>query len=130
MPHFHIDYSANLEERLDIAGFCDAIRLAAIETKLFPLAGIRVRALRADHVSMADGNPDHAYLDLHVRLGAGRTAQAKQDAMALIFAAAEAFCADLLATSSFMLSTEMREIDADLSPKTSSIRRYIPGESS
>ncbi len=128
MPHFHIDYSANLEERMDIAAFCECIRMAAIETGIFPLAGIRVRAIRANHVVMADGNPDHAYLDLSIRLRAGRTVQAKTEATAHIFAAAEAFCADVQATSSFMLSLEMRDIDPALSPKTSSIRQYIPGE--
>lgn len=128
VPHFHIDYSPNLEERLDIVAFCDIIRMAAIETGLFPLAGIRVRALRADHVTMADGKPDHAYIDLSIRLRAGRDPKAKQDAVQHIFTAAEAFCADLLATSSLMLSLEMRDIDPDLAAKTSSIRRYLPGE--
>ena len=125
MPHFHIDYSANLEERMDMAGFCTMLRDAAMETGLFPLAGLRIRALRADHVVMADGNPDHAYLDLSVRLRAGRPAQARRDATAHIFAAAERHCARLLETSSFMLSMEMRDIDPELSPKVSSIRRYL-----
>jgi 5-carboxymethyl-2-hydroxymuconate isomerase len=128
MPHFHIDYSPNLEERVDIAGFCEVVRVAAVETGLFPLAGIRIRALKADHVVMADGNPDHAYIDLSVRLRAGRAPDAKKQAMAHIFAAAEAFCAEALANSSVMLSCEMRDIDPELSPKVSSIRRYIPGE--
>lgn len=128
MPHFHIDYSANLEERMNIAAFCDTVREAAIETGLFPLAGIRVRAMRADYVSMADGNPDHAYLDLSIRLRAGRDPQAKKAATDHIFAAAETFCADLLANTSFMLSLEMRDIDPDLAPKVSSIRRYLTGE--
>ena len=128
MPHFHIDYSANLEERMDIAAFCRVIRDAAVETGVFPAAGIRVRAIRADHVVMADGNPDHAYLDLSIRLRGGRAAEAKASATAHIFAAAERFCADVLANSSFMLSLEMRDIDPELSPKVSSIRRYLPGE--
>ena len=130
MPHFHIDYSANLEERMDIAGLCDAVRLAAIDTGLFPLAGIRVRAIRADHVVMADGNPDHGYIDLSIRLRAGRPAEARKQATAHIFAAMETYCANALATSSIMLSCEMRDIDPELSPKVSSIRRYIPGEPS
>ncbi|MEM6304555.1 MAG: 5-carboxymethyl-2-hydroxymuconate isomerase [Pseudomonadota bacterium] len=125
MPHFHIDYSANLEARLDIAAFCEVLREAAIETGLFPLAGIRIRALRADHCVMADGNPDHAYLDLSIRLRAGREVAAKKAATDHIFRAAERFCSDVLANSSFMLSMEMRDIDADLAPKTSSIRRYV-----
>lgn len=126
MPHFHIDYSPNLEARLDIAGLCRVVRDAAVETGVFPVAGIRIRATACTHVVMADGHPDHAFLDLSVRLREGRTAEAKEHATAHIFAAMEAFCADVMATSSFMLSMEMRDIDAALSPKASSIRSYLP----
>lgn len=125
MPHIQIDYSANLEARLDIAGLCRVLRDAAVATGVFPLAGIRVRAVKVDHVVIADGNPDHAFLDISVRLRGGRTAETKAQATAAIFSAAEGFCAEVMATSSFMLSMEMRDIDPDLSPKASSIRRYM-----
>lgn len=127
MPHIQIDYSPNLEARLDMSGLCRALRDAAVATGILPLAGIRVRAIRADHVVIADGQPDHAYLDISVRLRGGRTDAAKAEATARIFAAAEAYCAEVMATSSFMLSMEMRDIDPALSPKASSIRNYLPG---
>lgn len=125
MPHIQIDYSPNLEDRLDMAGLCRTLRDAAVETQILPLAGLRVRATACSHVVIADGNPDHAFLDISLRLRGGRTAEAKAQATNHIFAAAEAFCADVLTTSSLMLSFEMRDIDPDLSPKTSSIRRYL-----
>lgn len=128
MPHIHIDYSPNLESRLDIAGLCRSLRDAAVETGILPQAGIRVRATACTHVVIADGNPDHAFLDISLRLRGGRPQAAKEEATSHIFAAAEAFCAEVLASSSFMLSFEMRDIDPALSPKTSSIRRYLPGE--
>jgi 5-carboxymethyl-2-hydroxymuconate isomerase len=128
MPHIQIDYSPNLEQRLDIAGLCQVLRDAAVATGILPLAGIRVRATACTHVVIADGNPGHAFLDISLRLRGGRSNEAKRRATEQIFAAAEAFCAEVLATSSFMLSFEMRDIDPDLSPKTSSIRRYLPGE--
>lgn len=128
MPHLMIDYSANLEDRLDIAGLCRALRDAAVATGILPLAGIRVRATAATHAVIADGNPEHAFLDISLRLREGRAPEDKARAAAQIFAAAETFCARVLAESSFMLSFEMRDIDASLSPKTSSIRRYLPGE--
>lgn len=128
MPHIQIDYSPNLEARLDIAGLCRALRDAAVDTGILPLAGIRVRATACTHVVIADGNPDHAFLDISLRLRGGRPPQAKAEATAHIFAAAEAFCAKVLESSSFMLSFEMRDIDPDLSPRTSSIRRYLPGD--
>ena len=125
MPHIQIDYSPNLEDRLDVAGLCLVLRDAAVETGVLPLAGVRVRATACTHVVIADGNPDHAFLDISLRLRGGRSPEAKAQATAHIFAAAEAFCAEVLATSSFMLSFEMRDIDPDLSPKTSSVRRYL-----
>jgi 5-carboxymethyl-2-hydroxymuconate isomerase len=126
MPHFQIDYSPNLEARLDMAALCVVIRDAAVETGVFPVAGIRIRATPCAYVVMADGNPEHAFLDLSVRLRGGRTLEMRKAATATIFAAIEAYCAHVLATSSFMLSMEMRDIDPDLSPKASSIREYLP----
>ena len=128
MPHFHIDYSPNLEARLDIAGLCRVIRDAAVQTGVFPLAGIRIRATACTHVVMADGNPDHAFLDLSVRLRGGRSPEARRAATQTIFAAMEGYCAEVMRTSSLMLSMEMRDIDPELSPKASSIRDHLPEE--
>ena len=128
MPHFQIDYSANLENRLDIAGLCAVLRDAAVATSVFPLAGTRVRATACSHVVIANGNPDHAFLDISVRLRAGRADEAKKRATEHIFKAAETYCADVMSGSSFMLSMEMRDIDPELSPKASSIRNYLSGE--
>lgn len=126
MPHFHIDYSPNLEARLDIAALCGVVAQVAAETGVFPVAGIRVRATACTHVVIADGNPDHAFLDLSVRLRAGRTDTAKHRATAAIFDALQAFCAPVMKSTSLMLSMEMRDIDPAFSPKASSIRRYLP----
>lgn len=126
MPHIQIDYSPNLARRLDIAALCRVLRDAAAATGVLPLAGIRVRATACTHVVIADGNPDHAFVDISLRLRGGRSQADKERATAEVFAAAEGFCAPVLATSSLMLSFEMRDIDPALSPKTSSIRRYLP----
>lgn len=128
MPHFQIDYSPNLEDRLDMAGLCAVIRDAAVETGVFPAAGIRIRATPCAHVVMADGDPKHAFLDLSVRLRGGRTLEKRKAATATIFAALETYCTQVMETSSFMLSMEMRDIDPELSPKASSIRNYLSGD--
>ena len=57
MPHFTIEYSANLDSRLDMAEVVEVVRKAAIETGIFPLGGIRVRAIKCEHYAIADGNP-------------------------------------------------------------------------
>ncbi|MFV1440399.1 5-carboxymethyl-2-hydroxymuconate isomerase [Phaeobacter sp. JH20_36] len=125
MPHFQIEYSANLEDVLDISALCEAIRAEAAAIDTFPIAGIRVRALRVDHVAIADGNPDHGFIDLSIRLREGRSDTVKQDATARIFAVLRNFVAPAMDRHSIALSAEMRDINAALSPKFGNIRDHL-----
>lgn len=125
MPHISIEYSANLEQRTDIQALCDVLRSEAAGIEAFPTPGVRVRALRADHFSIADGDPKHAFVDISVRLRAGRPHDVKTDAAIRLFDAAQVFLKPVLETSSLALSLEMRDIDPDLSPKTGSIRAHL-----
>jgi 5-carboxymethyl-2-hydroxymuconate isomerase len=120
-----VDYSANVEDWADIAGLCDTLRRAAIETGVFPMPGVRVRAMRADHVSIADGDPAHGYIDISVRLRAGRDLTTRQDATQHLFEAARQFLAPAMTRHSIALSLEMRDIDPDLSPKHGTIRDHL-----
>lgn len=125
MPHFHIEYSANLEEVMDMGALCDAIREAAARIDTFPLAGIRVRATRVDHCAMADGKPIHGFIDLSARLREGRPTDVKKDAIDRIFAVLKTFAAPAMATRSIALSAEIRDIDAALSPKFGNVRDHL-----
>lgn len=125
MPHLIIDYSANLEEAIDMAGLCECLRIVATGLDAFPAAGVRVRAHAAQHYAIADGNPAHGYIDVSVRLRAGRELAVKQAATQALFAAAEAFIAPVMAIRPIALSFEMRDIDPDLSPKTGTIRDHL-----
>lgn len=125
MPHFHIEYSANLEEVVDMAALCEAIRATAAGIDTFPTPGIRVRATRVDHVAMADGDPRHGFIDLSVRLREGRSNDVKKDAIARVFATLKDFMAPVMETRSVALSAEMRDIDAELSPKFGNVRSHL-----
>lgn len=125
MPHFHIEYSANLEDVVDMAALCETIRAAAALIDTFPTAGIRVRAIRVDHYAIADGDPKHGFVDLTLRLREGRAADVKHDAITRVFAALREFMAPAMATRSIALSAEMRDINADLSPKFGNIRDHL-----
>lgn len=125
MAHFHIDYSANLEGVIDIAALCEAIRACAAESETFPTAGVRVRAVRVDHYAMADGNDSHGFIDLSVRLRAGRTPEVKKQAIDAIFATLKSFAAPAMESHSIALSAEMRDIDGDLAPKFGNVRDHM-----
>ena len=128
MPHIHIEYSSNLEDVIDIGKLCEAIRREAVGIEAFPTPGIRVRALRCDHYAIADGDPKHGFIDLSVRLREGRAPDVKADAIARVFTALKDFAAPAMATRSIALSAEMRDINAELSPKFGNIREHLGGE--
>lgn len=125
MPHFQIIYSSNLEHIVDMGEFCECIRACAVEIDAFPMAGVRVRALRADHFAIADGNPKHGFIDISIRLRGGRPAITKQNATKDIFEAAQKYLAPAMTKNSIALSLEMRDINPDLSPKTGTIRDHL-----
>ena len=126
MPHVHVDYSPNLPDRLDIPALLVVIRNAMAVTGVFPPAGLRIRATAADHVLIADGDPGHAFLDISIRLRAGRPLEARQAAVVQVFDAVQTFCTPVLESSSLLISLELREIDPTQSRNASSIRRYLP----
>ena len=125
MPHLMIDYSVNVETDVDIGALCDTLRDVAASIDAFPLAGVKVRAVRVDHYAIADGNPEHGFIDISVRIREGRDIQTKQNAAQKIFDAANEFVADVMQNRSLALSLELRDIDAALSPKSGSIRKYL-----
>ena len=85
MPHFTLEYSANLDARVDIGKVVEVVRKAAVETGIFPLGGIRVRAIRCEHFAIADGSPDFGFLDMVLRLGEGRDLATRKKAGEHIF---------------------------------------------
>jgi len=125
MPHFQIEYSSNIEDVVDISALCDTIRASAATVQAFPLAGIRVRAVRVEHFSIADGNPKHGFIDLSIRLREGRPDDVKLDALTIIFSALKNFTAKAMETRPIALSTEMRDIDNLLSAKFGNIRDHM-----
>lgn len=123
-----IEYSANLDAKVDMTELCALISRAILETGLFEPGAVRVRAFRAEAYAIADRLPENGFIDLNFRIGKGRTAAEKKSAGEAIFAAASDHLASLFATPHFALSLEIREIDAELSWKKNAIHPRLRGK--
>lgn len=130
MPHFSIEYSANLDGRFEMQDLCEAVHAAALDTGFFELGAIRVRAIRCEAYAVADKLPENAFAHIVLRLGRGRNAADKKRIGDRIFAAAEQTLAPLLATPHFALSFEIVEIDGHLSWKRNAIHSRIRSRAS
>ncbi len=128
MAHLSLEYSPGLERRCDFGELCRQLHAAMIDCGIFPLAGIRIRAHRADHVIVADGLAENDFAALTLSVGAGRSPDALKAAGEAIFAAAREALSDPLATPHFALSLEIRVIDPDLSWKDTPIHARLSGK--
>jgi 5-carboxymethyl-2-hydroxymuconate isomerase len=128
MPHFSIEYSANLDGRVDMAEVVEVVRKAAVETGLFPLGGIRVRAIRCEHYAIADGVADYAFLDMVLRLGEGRDLATRKKAGEHIFRALSQHLDPVFAATRFALSFDMQINDKDTSFKRNNIHDALKAE--
>jgi len=128
MPHFTIEYSANLDGRLDIGAVCEVVRKAAVETGIFPLGGIRVRAIRCEHYAIADARQDYGFLDMVLRIGEGRDLPTRQKAGEQVFQALSKHLDPVFATSKFALSFDMQINDKDTSWKRNNIHDALKVE--
>jgi len=125
MPHFTLEYSANLETRVDIAAAVEVVRKAAAETGIFPLGGIRVRALRCEHYAIADGTPGPAFIAMLARIGEGRDLEARQRAGQHIFDALSRFLEPTFAAMPLALSFDILINDKATSWKRNTIHQSL-----
>ncbi|WP_291845460.1 5-carboxymethyl-2-hydroxymuconate Delta-isomerase [Bradyrhizobium sp.] len=128
MPHFTIEYSANLDGRLDIGAVVELVRKAAVETGIFPLGGIRVRAIRCEHYAIADGGGNFCFLDMVLRLGEGRDLATRKTAGEHIFEALSAYLDPVFADSPFALSFDIQINDKETSWKRNNIHEALKVE--
>ena len=128
MPHFTIEYSANLEPCVDMQAVVEVVRKAAVETGIFPLGGIRVRAIKCEHYAIANGAKNLGFLDMVLRLGEGRDLPTRQKAGEHIFKALSAYLDPVFADLKFALSFDMQINDKETSWKRNNIHDVLKAE--
>lgn len=129
MPHFRVEYSRNLEDALRLPSLFETLSDVAAGTGVFPLPGIRCRALPRDTYRVADGHPDNGFVHVELRVGAGRDVPVLRAAGEEIFEALNGHMAALLAERPVALSFEIAEIHPDLNFKTGNIRDFMRSRS-
>jgi len=130
MPHLNIEYSANLEDVLNVQALVDTIHSTALDTGIFPLGGVRTRAEARKHYRIANGNPEAGYIHMMVRIGSGRDADTRRKAGDRIFEALCDFTAELYQSRPLALSFELHEIPPDMAWRKNNLHELLEKEAS
>lgn len=125
MPHQTIEYSKNIEERLDIDGFVRALHEAAAGIDALPVGGLRTRAVARQHYQVADGHPDNQFVNIVLRIAPGRAPEVKKAAGETLFKAACEYLEPVFSKSPLAISYEIQELDAELRWKQNNLRDYM-----
>lgn len=114
VPHLTIEYSANLADEDDIGRLCEKLAaclrsLRESDRYIYPLGGIRVRALCCQQYCVADGRPDAAFLHANLKIGSGRSEAAKQATGNALFDIVTEHLSTQFETRGLALSLEINE---------------------
>lgn len=125
MPHQIIEYSANLESKVDIEALLRTLHEAAAGIDALPIGGLRTRAVARQHYRIADGHPDNAFINVVLRLAPGRPFDVRKAAGKTLFDALCDFLEPVFSSSPLAISYEIQELDADLRWKKNNLRDYL-----
>ncbi|RZG64451.1 5-carboxymethyl-2-hydroxymuconate isomerase [Acinetobacter bouvetii] len=125
MPHFTAEYSANIKDVIDFQEFFGQVNTFLGNTGVFPLGGIRSRAIRMDDYVIADAKHDYAFIHMTLKVGAGRDLETRQRVAEELFALIDAYFKPLKDKRLLAVSFEMTELDPVLNFKSNNIHQFL-----
>jgi 5-carboxymethyl-2-hydroxymuconate isomerase len=111
MAHFIVEYTRNIAANADIPGLLRRANEILIAQQVYPVGGIRSRAVELTDWRMADGAEDYAFVHGTLKIGAGRSREVRQRTGDALFEVMKAHFADLYARRYLALSLEIYEFD-------------------
>ena len=114
MAHATIEWTHNLAGDLDLHGLmqllADEMRLRSDGT--FPVGGIRVRAFKVEDYVIADGTcPEDAFINIDIKMGAGRSAEFRKAFFTAMFERVREFLGDMFDRRPLALSLYVEEVE-------------------
>jgi 5-carboxymethyl-2-hydroxymuconate isomerase len=125
LPHLVVEYSANIKAAFDLDALLDRLHAEAIDTGMFPLGGIRIRAYPAHDYRIADCAPDNAFVHVTAIVGSGRPLERREAVSKRLFAALCEELQSLQSQSPLAISFNMREFDPVLNFKQNNLHEYV-----
>ncbi|MGY4691493.1 5-carboxymethyl-2-hydroxymuconate Delta-isomerase [Salibacterium sp. K-3] len=110
MPHFIVEYTDNLKADGDIRALLKKINeVLTAHPDLFPVGGVRSRAIELNDYVIADDTEDDAFVHAMLKIGGGRSKEDKTMISEKLFEVMETHFSDLFEKRYLALSLELQE---------------------
>tara|TARA_B100001750_G_scaffold87021_1_gene68644 strand:+ start:2317 stop:2706 length:390 start_codon:yes stop_codon:yes gene_type:complete len=124
MPHIFVEYSANLEEHLDVGEVLQSVHGAAASHPSVPLAGLRTRAIRREDYLIANGDSANMFVAVIARLNGDRGQTPLIEVRDLLAEAVRGSLDKVTREQPIAISVEVQPIDAAMRVNENSIRDH------
>jgi 5-carboxymethyl-2-hydroxymuconate isomerase len=126
LPHLIVEYSANIEHKIALDDLLDKLHASALRSGIFPLGGLRVRAVRMEHYRIADCHPDNGYVHMTAIVGHGRPLDVRQRVGEELFATLSEHLDQVFRAMPLAISFYMQEAHPQLSFKKNNLHEHVP----
>lgn len=121
MPHFYAECTDNIRQQADLPALFAKVNAALADTGIFPIGGIRSRAIWLDTWQMADGKHDYAFVHMTLKIGSGRSLESRQQVGEMLFELIKTHFAALMEGRYLALSFEIEELHPQLNYKQNNV---------
>jgi 5-carboxymethyl-2-hydroxymuconate isomerase len=111
VPHFVVEYTDNVAQCDIPALLAKASATLAAQNGVFPLGGIRARAMPAHQYSIANSQAGDAFVHATLKIGSGRTPEAKKKVCDELFGLLQEHFQAAAARPNVTVSMELYEFD-------------------
>ena len=125
MPHLVVEYSANVEDRIDLEALLTTLHEAASTYDVFPLGGLRTRAERRDRYRVADTDPDNAFVHVTAFIGHGRPLEVRKEVGEGLFNTLCEFLDAPFQATPLAISFNIQEFHPELNYKRNNLHEYV-----
>src|SRR5579875_474840 len=110
VPHIILEYTDNIKQEADIPSLLKKINeVFVLKSHIFPIGGIRSRAIELHDYCVADGTEDDAFVHVTVKIGAGRSEKDKKETCDELFEVIKRHFSALYAKRYLALSLDLVE---------------------
>lgn len=125
MPHFIVEYTDNLKMEGEIRSLLKKVNDVIIgQGGIFPIGGIRSRAIELHDYVVADGSEDDAFVHAKLTIGAGRSDEEKKKVCDDIFDVMKEHFSTIFDKRYLALSFEIQEFQHTTYKKNNIHKRY------
>jgi 5-carboxymethyl-2-hydroxymuconate isomerase len=125
LPHLIVEYSANIEHAIELDELLDKLHAGAIDSGIFPIGGLRVRAMKMDRYRIADCHPDNGYVHVTAIVGHGRPLDVRRRVGEELFALISDHLDEAFSSGPLAISFNMQEFHPQLNFKKNNLHEYV-----